>query len=122
MSYTTTFKKPKCIKCLSGMFVSKSKLHAQNQNGKYSQSLSWNNKNAKPYLNILKLFLTLITALKSTLKLTRYSVSYRGPTLWNTILDKECVKLPMRAHQVLLLMTFISGATYSTSAMQANKI
>ena len=48
MSFTTTFEKSKCIKCLSDKFVSKSKLHAQNQNGKYSQSLSWKNKKAKP--------------------------------------------------------------------------
>ena len=40
MSYTTTFKKSKYIKYVSDMFVSKPKLHAQNQNGKYSQSLS----------------------------------------------------------------------------------
>ena len=26
---------------------------------------------------------------KYSLKLTKYSVSYRGPTLWNTILDKR---------------------------------
>ena len=48
MSVMTTYKKPKCIKCLSDKLVSKSKLHAQNQNGKYSWSLSWNNKKAKP--------------------------------------------------------------------------
>ena len=48
MSFTTAFEKSKCIKCLSDKFVSKSKLHAQNQNGKYSQSLSWKNKKAKP--------------------------------------------------------------------------
>ena len=35
--------KSKCIKCLSDKFVSKSKLHAQNQNWKYSGSVSWNN-------------------------------------------------------------------------------
>ena len=45
--------------------------------------------------------------IKSTLKLTRYSVSYRGPTLWNKILDKECVKLPMPAHQVLLFRGYL---------------
>ena len=51
MSFTTTFKKSKCIKSLSDKFVSKSKLHAQNQNGKYSLweiSLSRNNKKTKP--------------------------------------------------------------------------
>ena len=26
---------------------------------------------------------------KYSLKLTKYSISYRGPTLWNTILDKR---------------------------------
>ena len=65
MSFMNTFKKSKCVKCLSGKFVSKSKLHAQNQNGKYSRSLSWNNKSQT--INILKPFLTLIRALKSPL-------------------------------------------------------
>ena len=65
MSFMTTFKKSRWVKCLSDKFVSKSKLHAQNQNGKYSRSLSWNNKSQT--INILKPFLTLITALKSTL-------------------------------------------------------
>ena len=36
MLLAITFKKSKCIKCLSDKFVSKFKLHAQNQNGKYS--------------------------------------------------------------------------------------
>ena len=57
MSFTTTSKKSKCIKCLSDKFASKSTLHAQNQNGKQLK---------RQTINILKLLLTLITALKST--------------------------------------------------------
>ena len=81
MSYTTTFKKPKCIKCLSGMFVSKSKLHAQNQNGKYSQSFMKQQK-CQTIPKYPKTFSNLNYSIKKySLKLTRYSVSYRGPTL-----------------------------------------
>ena len=38
------------------------------------------------------------------------------------ILSFECVKVPMPAHEVLPLMGYIFEASYSTSAMQANKI
>ena len=120
MSYTTTFKKSKCIKCLSDMLVSKSKLHAQNQNGKYSfmkqQKCQSIPKYPKTFSNLN------YSTKKYSLKLTRYSVSYGGPTLWNTILDKKRVKLPMPADQVLTLMTYISKASYNTIATLANKI
>ena len=44
--------------------------------------------------NILQLFLTLITGMKKySLKSTKYSVSYREPTSWNTILDKRDKKI-----------------------------
>ena len=36
--------------------------------------------------------------------------------------SSECVKVPMLAHQVLHLMAYIFKASYSMSAMQANKI
>ena len=91
MSFTTTFKKSKCIKCLLDKFVSKSKLHAQNQNGKYSRSLSWNNKSQT--VNILQPFFNRNYSIKTYSLSTKYSVSYRGPTQWNTSLDKRDKKI-----------------------------
>ena len=37
-------------------------------------------------------------------------------------IHKECVKVPIPAHQVLTLTAYIFEASYSTSATQANKI
>ena len=91
MSFTTTFKKSKCIKCLLDKFVSKSKLHAQNQNGKYSRNLSWNNKSQA--VNILQPFFNLNYSIKTYSLSTKYSVSYRGLTQWNTSLDKRDKKI-----------------------------
>ena len=88
MSFTTTFNKSKCIKCLSDKFVSKSKLHVQYQNGKYSQTLLLNNKKPNHKYPIIFSYLN-YSIKKYTLKSTKYSVSYRGPTLWDTILDKR---------------------------------
>ena len=62
MSFTTTFKKYKCIKCLSDKFVLKSKHHAQNQNAKYFQVFHETIRSQT--VNILQLFPALITALK----------------------------------------------------------
>ena len=86
MSFTITCKKSKCIKYLSDKFLSKSKLRRikmgnipealhetiKKPNHKYSTAFSNLNYSSKRY----------------SLKSTKYSVPYRGPTLWNIILDK----------------------------------
>ena len=88
MSFLTSFKKPKCIKCFSDKFASKSKLDAQDQNGKYFAVFHETiKKTSQKYPTT---FSNLNYSIKKySLKSTKYSVSYGGPTLWNKIPGKR---------------------------------
>ena len=88
MSITTTFKKSKCIKCLSDKFASKSKLHARIKMGNIPKVFHETIK--KPNHKYPTTFSNLNYSIKKySLKSTKYSVLYRGPSLWNTMLGKR---------------------------------
>ena len=85
MSFTTTFKKSKCTKCLSDKFALKFlyRMKMGNIPEVFHETIK------KPNHKYRKTFSNLNWSIKKySLKSTKSSVSYRGPTSWNTILDK----------------------------------
>ena len=52
----------------------------------------------------------------------KFETQYKRGIYFSFDFGWECVKVPLPAHQVLSLMTYIFEASYSTSATQANKI
>ena len=82
MSFATTFKKSKCIKCLSDKFVSKSKLNRTIPELNRNIPEVFHETIKKPNHKYPTTFSNLNYSIKKYyLKSTKYSVSYRGPTI-----------------------------------------
>ena len=88
MSFTTTFKKSKYIKCLSDKLYQNLNFMHRIKLGNITEVFHETIK--KPNHKYPTTFSNLNYSIeKYFLKSTKYLVSYRGPTPWNIILDKR---------------------------------